>query len=98
MKRQIRCGVFETNSSMTHSLTICTEQEYNDWVEGKTLLDRWGEKDFIPVDEVPEDADEWDYVPYEDYNSDGYFEEYKKCFTTPNGDKIVAFGYYGYDG
>ena len=28
MKRKIRRGVFETNSSSTHSLTICTEEEF----------------------------------------------------------------------
>ncbi|WP_313584682.1 hypothetical protein [Lacrimispora sp.] len=28
MKRQIRRGVFETNSSSTHSLTMCSEEEF----------------------------------------------------------------------
>lgn len=28
MKRQIRLGVYETNSSSTHSLTICSEEEF----------------------------------------------------------------------
>lgn len=96
MKRQIRCGVFETNSSMTHSLTICTEKEYNDWMKGKTLFDCWGKKDFIPVDEVPEDADEYDYYTYENFGGD-YYESFEKSFTTPSGDRMVAFGYYGRD-
>lgn len=26
--KQVRRGVFETNSSSTHSITICTEDEY----------------------------------------------------------------------
>ena len=38
MKRQIRRGVFETNSSSSHSLTMCTESEYDAWGEGKVLL------------------------------------------------------------
>lgn len=28
MKRQIRRGVFETNSSSVHSLTMCSDDEY----------------------------------------------------------------------
>lgn len=34
---------------------------------------------------------------YDNYN-DEYLTSYSKNFTTPNGDKIVAFGKYGYDG
>jgi hypothetical protein len=35
MKRQIRQGVFETNSSSTHSITMCTKNEFDDWRNGK---------------------------------------------------------------
>ena len=31
MKRQIRRGVFETNSSSTHSLVMCSEEEFEAW-------------------------------------------------------------------
>lgn len=34
---KIREGLFETNSSSTHNLTICTKKEYNDWKAGKLL-------------------------------------------------------------
>lgn len=27
----------------------------------------------------------------------GEFEHFKDTMTTPNGDTVVAFGYYGYD-
>lgn len=37
MKVQIRQGVFETNSSSTHSLTMCTSEVYDEWIEGKLL-------------------------------------------------------------
>ena len=36
--RLIREGVFETNSSSTHSLTMCTGSIFNDWKEGKVLF------------------------------------------------------------
>ena len=39
--RQIRQNTFETNSSSTHSLVLCTEDEFNDWVAGKTLLNTY---------------------------------------------------------
>lgn len=31
MKMQIRQGVFETNSSSVHSLTMCSSEEYKKW-------------------------------------------------------------------
>ena len=31
MKKQIRRGVFETNSSSVHSLTLCMESDYDRW-------------------------------------------------------------------
>ena len=33
--KQIRYNTFETNSSSTHSITISTEEEYNDFRAGK---------------------------------------------------------------
>ena len=41
--KQIRCNVFETNSSSTHTLAICTEDEYKDWKDGKLLFNKWNE-------------------------------------------------------
>lgn len=41
--KQIRKNVFETNSSSTHTLAICTEDEYKDWQNGKLLFNKWRE-------------------------------------------------------
>lgn len=41
--RQVRSSVFETNSSSTHSLTICSEEEFNNWKNGELLFDRYDE-------------------------------------------------------
>jgi hypothetical protein len=38
MKKQIRRGVFETNSSSVHSITMCTDKEYTDWCSGAMLI------------------------------------------------------------
>lgn len=35
---QIRRGVFETNSSSTHSITICSESEFDKWKNGKVYF------------------------------------------------------------
>ena len=44
--KQIRRNVFETNSSSTHTLAICTEDEYKKWQEGKMLFNKWNETFF----------------------------------------------------
>ena len=98
MKRQIRCGVFETNSSMTHALTICTEEEYRKWEDGELLYGKW-ENDFKTPEEV-KTLDRWEqeeYVSLEEYDDDYDFEHYEEHFTTPSGDSMVVFGYYGHD-
>lgn len=38
MKKQIRRGVYETNSSSCHSITMCTEADYYRWENGELLL------------------------------------------------------------
>ena len=42
--KQVRSGVFETNSSSTHSLTICTEEEFEKWQHEEMLLDTYNDK------------------------------------------------------
>lgn len=54
MKRQIRRGVFETNSSSTHSLTMCMKSEFDQWKNGEVYLnERTGlHPKFVPKEEV----------------------------------------------
>lgn len=40
----IRRNVFETNSSSTHSLIICSDKTYNDWKNEKIVYDRYDEE------------------------------------------------------
>ena len=99
--RQIRRNVFETNSSSTHSITMCMDSEFNKWVKGKLAWSRWDRK-LIPI--TPEvkasmDNGEGEYLTYDQFNDWDYleYETFKRDYITPNGDKIVAFGYYGYN-
>lgn len=78
--KQVRVGVFETNSSSTHSITICSPEQW----------EKLESKDFEGLNESL----------IEDYNYyvNSYNETYSYSETTPNGEKIILFGYYGYDG
>jgi len=115
MKIQIRTGIFETNSSSTHSLIISTEQEFKDWEKGMLYLKnnsefqtreeviaelraaKWIDTTTLTDDEVIEEALDNDWNTYESFD-DCYLESFEEHFTTPSGDKMVAFGQYGYDG
>lgn len=98
MKRQIRRGVFETNSSSVHSITMCSETDYDKWVNGELLYDRWGD-DLVEKTPERENDEDHQYLTYEQFNDWGYmgYETYERTHTTPNGEKVVAFGYYGHD-
>ena len=41
--RTIRIGTFETNSSSTHSITMCMESDFLKWKNGEMYWDRWNE-------------------------------------------------------
>ena len=40
----VRKNVFETNSSSTHSITMCSENEYDKWKSGELFYKRCYEK------------------------------------------------------
>lgn len=138
--RQIRKNVFETNSSSTHSITICSKEDYDKWINGEVLYSDWN-NDFIEAEALtPDDYDEagahyesnklkyykgWkelseneqkeyttkyvqkrrskksysDYRTYDEWcKQNDCLTKFETSYTTKNGDKIVAFGAYGYDG
>ena len=98
MKKSIRIGVFETNSSSTHSLCIVSQEDYNKWKKGELIFDRNNET-LITIDEMQSHKndryfDEDDYQTKESY-FDNNLEEYEERYTTKSGDNIVVFGKYG---
>ena len=112
---QIRKGVFETNSSSTHSLVMCSETEYDDWANGKTYYVEWlyGDlkdqlKDAVKgsfiakeaVDALGLDEDERReyFKTNEEFFDNEYLESFEDSYTTASGEKVIAFGLYGYDG
>lgn len=116
----VRKGTFETNSSSTHSITMCTKSDYDKWINGEMYYD--GRKDeFVSKDEIEkefmehnpnfdknnekwiqkfenylEDRDIYDSDSYDNYYSE-FYEMFEDEFTTPNGEKVIAFGFYGSD-
>ena len=117
MKKQIRRGVFETNSSSVHSLTMCSAEEYKKWENGEILFWNWNDEfgtreeiinklktkswlsdvDWDDEDAVEEVFSDEGVKTCAEFFDDDWFETFKKHYTTPNGEEIVAFGYYGHD-
>lgn len=137
MKTQIRYGTFESNSSSTHSITLCLQEEFDAWKKGELLLDYYNDKFINPYTLTEEDKVEaqeeydnnkqlfwadWDnlsedaknnwyerylkvhdlydegFYTYDEFMENEYLETFVESYTSPSGDKIVAFGRYGYDG
>lgn len=135
--RQIRKNVFETNSSSTHSLTMCTKEEFDNWKNGKLLFDSYHKKfvssleltkaDFekaennyeshkqkyqknwnqltkkeqeeYTIGHIKENKSMDEIVTYPEWlDRNDYLDKFYKEYTTKNNEKIVAFGFYGYDG
>ena len=65
MKRQIRRGVYETNSSSTHSLTMCSEEEFEQWKNGELLFDEWGYESFVKANSLSDDDKKYAAQDYE---------------------------------
>ena len=51
MKVQVRQGVFETNSSSTHAVSVCTLSEWEEYRNGKLWLNM-GSLKFLPEDDA----------------------------------------------
>lgn len=98
MKIKIRQGVFETNSSSTHSLVICTADEYAAFKNGDLMLDAYSEK-LIPLDQNAIKEDRYQFKTYDNWDSGDWVEDtFFRRIKTAHGDEIVCFGAFGRDG
>lgn len=99
MKISVRKGVFETNSSSTHSLTFASDDEYEGWKNGTYILDYDKDKLVLKNSVSDEDIEEdkWRYKTYDDYFDDYDMESYDESYTTKGGETVHAFGKYGYN-
>ena len=123
MKKQIRRGVFETNSSSVHSLTMCNRTDFDKWENGEVLYWRdeeifgtreelieqlkkitwydgslrYPDVDWNDEDTVNDVFTDERIQTMQEYFEDSDFETFRDTYTTPGGEKVVAFGYYGHD-
>lgn len=103
MKEVIRRGIFETNSSSVHSITMCSDDEYNKWKNGELYFDRYAKEFVEKSEEIEKEREEaakyTQYLTYEEFHDRDYieYETFHKEHTASSGETIHAFGYYGYD-
>lgn len=83
---KVRKGTFETNSSSTHSITICDSDIFNRWKrgDGNIIYSSWGGR-FLTKDEVEKEFEKhnnnpnnrYKYNDLEDYMHDeGMYSSY----------------------
>lgn len=76
---QVRQGVFETNSSSTHTLTICSKDDFDKWKHGEIFwLDNdWHKldtnKNFVTPEELEELAEKYNEEQQERINAGDKF-------------------------
>lgn len=94
MKKNIRYSVWETNSSLSHSLIIMSKDEYDALMkmdeDDNYKWDIWDEK-WVSIQGLTEkELESWRY-------RNSYFDEeadYEiKHYATDHGDKVVAISY-----
>ena len=76
MLKVIRRGVFETNSSSTHSITMCSQEEYDKFNKGELLI--VNEDSFITKEEA-----------IENLKKDTWFNKYHPNFDFTNEDELA---------
>lgn len=84
--KTIRMGTFETNSSSTHSIAICTKEQYEKWVHGELYLNDCGSyhdkdniikgKEFITKDEAINFLKHYNYINDEEDDLDYVLQAY----------------------
>lgn len=102
MKEVIRRGLFETNSSSIHSLTMCGDDEYTKWMNGEMYFDYYNDK-LVPTSEelkrlIANNKNyRRRYLTYDDFGDAEYveYETFEDTYTTAQGEIVHAFGYYG---
>jgi len=74
MKRVIRRGIFETNSSSTHSITLCSKEDYDKWNREELLLN---DEKFITRDKA-----------IDKLKNNEYFNKYNPNFDFSNEEEV----------
>ena len=92
---KVRTGAFETNSSSTHCLILCSNKEYEALETEQAMIDTWNDK-VVPFNETRKAKDEYRY-----YTLSEFFDTDLETFDYTervDGKDIHVIGKYGYDG
>ena len=104
--RQIRRGIFESNSSSVHTLTICLKEDYNKWIKGEVYLNTfcgfsnspYKDKKFVTRDEALHIILESNFAPNDfPTNEDWHKEEFQDYINEILEDDFIKFDNYGND-
>lgn len=108
---KIRRGTFETNSSSTHTLIMCSDEEYQKLENGEFLIAQWNEevvskeeimndlkKRYEDVENINNFLRDEGYVTLEEFYDNEYLEGGHSSYTLPDGQKVHALYEYGWDG
>jgi len=88
-------------ASSTHSLTMVSGSKWERFKNSELLYDRHSdnlvENNAFTLDNAD---DEYRYITYESFTNGGFddYETFYSDYTTENGEKVIAFGYFGYNG
>ena len=90
--KQIRIGVFETNSSSTHTLVVCTDEELEKWKKGEMIYE-YGEG-LVPSNysNTPSNGE-----TFEDFVDDDYLKVDSNTYVTKGGEKLNIICKHGYN-
>ena len=91
MKKQVRLGVFETNSSSTHSLVICDKETFDKWKNGELLFDKWDEE-FIEKYQLT-NKDKEEAKEYYNDNKDKFWKDWKDLGDEEKDEWYTKFAY-----
>lgn len=92
---KVRTGAFETNSSSTHCLILCSDAEYKALQEDEAMIDTWHDK-VVPFDKIEKAEEEYRYKTFDEF-WDTDLETYNETKEI-DGVIVHAIGKYGYDG
>lgn len=96
MKKNIRYSVWETNSSLSHSLIIMSKDEYDTLMkmseDDNYKWDTWDEK-WVAAEKASTVDGNWDEWRYRNSYFDEEAEYEVKLYTTEHGDKVVGISY-----
>lgn len=96
---QVRHGVFETNSSSTHSMTMCMLSEFEEWQKGNVYFNnywfssnsRFADKTFVTKEEAIDIIEKARYGGGYDHNFDALLHDEVDDYLAKE------YGFYTYD-